>query len=54
MKQSILILGDSNTKHIKLSGAYNIVRDPTFLIQDINPDGVRVLGGYGYTAGLIT
>ena len=36
-KQSILILGDSNTKHIKLSGAYNIVRDPKFLIQDINP-----------------
>ena len=36
-RHSILILGDSNTKHIKLSGAYNIVREPTFLIQDINP-----------------
>ena len=36
-RHSILILGDSNTKHIKLSGAYNIVRAPTFLIQDIGP-----------------
>ena len=36
-RHSILILGDSNTKYIKLSGAYNIVREPTFLIQDINP-----------------
>ena len=36
-RHSILILGDSNTKHIKLSGAYNIVRAPTFLIQDIDP-----------------
>ena len=44
MKQSILILGDSNTKHIKLSGAYNIVRDPTFLIQDINPARCKGFG----------
>ena len=36
-RHSILILGDRNTKHIKLSGAYDIVREPTFLIQDINP-----------------
>ena len=43
-KQSILILGDSNTKHIKLSGAYNIVRDPTFLIQDINPARCKGFG----------
>ena len=44
MKQSILILGDSNTKHIKLLGAYNIVRDPTFLIQDINPARCKGFG----------
>ena len=36
-KPSLLVLGDSNTKYVKLSGAYNIVREPTFLIQDINP-----------------
>ena len=40
-KPSLLILGDSNTKHIKLSGAYNITRVPTFLIQDINPSHCR-------------
>ena len=43
-KQSIRILGDSNTKHIKLSGAYNIARDPTFLIQDINPARCKGFG----------
>ena len=36
-KPSLLVHGDSNTKYVKLSGAYNIVREPTFLIQDINP-----------------
>ena len=36
-KPSLLVLCDSNTKYVKLSGAYNIVREPTFLIQDINP-----------------
>ena len=36
-KPSLLVLGDSNTKYVTLSGAYNIVREPTFLIQDINP-----------------
>ena len=41
---SIFILGDSNTKHIKLSGAYNIVRDPTFLIQHINPARCKGFG----------
>ena len=36
-KNSILILGDSNTRHVRLSNSYNIHRVPTFLIQDINP-----------------
>ena len=36
-KNSILILGDSNTRHIRLSNSYNIHRVPTFLIQDIDP-----------------
>ena len=36
-KPSLLALGDSNSKYVKFSGAYNIVREPTFLIQDINP-----------------
>ena len=36
-KNSILILGDSNTRHVRLSSSYNIHRVPTFLIQDIDP-----------------
>ena len=36
-KNSILILGDSNTRHVKLSNAYNLVGVPTFLIPDIDP-----------------
>ena len=36
-KNSILILGDSNTRHVRLSNSYNIHRVPTFLIQDIDP-----------------
>ena len=40
-KTSLLILGDSNTKYVKLSGAYNITRVPTFLIQDVNPSQCR-------------
>ena len=43
-KNSILILGDSNTRHIKLSNAYDLVRVPTFLIQDIDPTRCK---GYG-------
>ena len=43
-KNSILILGDSNTKHIKLSNAYDLVRVPTFLIQEIDPTRCK---GYG-------
>ena len=39
-----LLLGDSNTKYVKLSGAYNIVREPTFLIQDINPARCKGFG----------
>ena len=42
-KPSLLILGDSNTKYVKLSGAYDIKRVPTFLIQDIDPSQC---GGY--------
>ena len=40
-KTSLLILGDSNTKYVKLSGAYNITRVPTFLIQDVDPSQCR-------------
>ena len=36
-KNSILILGDSKTRHVKLSNAYNLVGVPTFLIPDIDP-----------------
>ena len=43
-KPSLLVLGDSNTKYVKLSGAYNIVREPTFLIQDINPSRCKGFG----------
>ena len=43
-KPSLLVLGDSNTKYVKLSGAYNIVREPTFLIQDINPARCKGFG----------
>ena len=39
-KPSLLILGDSNTKYVKLSGAYDIKRVPTFLIQDRGYDRV--------------
>ena len=42
-KPSLLILGDSNTKYVKLSGAYDIRRVPTFLIQDVDPSQC---GGY--------
>ena len=40
-KPSLLILGDSNTKYVKLSGAYNITRVPTFIIQDIDSSECR-------------
>ena len=43
-KNSILILGDSNTRHIRLSNAYDLVRVPTFLIPDIDPAQCK---GYG-------
>ena len=43
-KPSLLVLGDSNTKYVKLSGAYNIVREPTFLFQDINPARCKGFG----------
>ena len=43
-KPSLLVLGDSNTKYVKLSGAYNIVREPTFFIQDINPARCKGFG----------
>ena len=43
-KNSILVLGDSNTTHIKLFNAYDLVRVPTFLIQDIDPTRCK---GYG-------
>ena len=43
-KNSILILGDSNTRHIKLSDAYDLARVPTFLIPDIDPAQCK---GYG-------
>ena len=43
-KPSLLVLGDSNTKYVKLSGAYNIVREPTFLVQDINPARCKGFG----------
>ena len=43
-KNSILVLGDSNTRHIKLFNAYDIARVPTFLIQDIDPTRCK---GYG-------
>ena len=43
-KPSLRVLGDSNTKYVKLSGAYNIVREPTFLIQDINPARCKGFG----------
>ena len=42
-KPSLLILGDSNTKYVKLSGAYDFKRVPTFLIQDVDPSQC---GGY--------
>ena len=43
-KNSNLILGDSNTRHIKLSDAYDLARVPTFLIPDIDPAQCK---GYG-------
>ena len=43
-KNSILILGDSNTRHIRLSKAYDLVRVPTLLIPDIDPGQCK---GYG-------
>ena len=43
-KNSILVLGDSNTRHIKLFNAYDLARVPTFLIQDIDPTRCK---GYG-------
>ena len=43
-KNSILVLGDSNTRHIKLFNEYDLARVLTFLIQDIDPTRCK---GYG-------
>ena len=40
----VLLLGDSNTRHIKLFNEYDLASLPTFLIQDIDPTRCK---GYG-------